>query len=102
MKFLKARDLTSLGPFCYLRRKSNVGGYVSAPSAGELYTSCMQTAGDLVEGINTIPTTISTEAAELRAQINRQSAQAVLALVQSAVTIHAASKTAKTVNGRKR
>jgi hypothetical protein len=69
---------------------------MSAPTANELYVSCMENAGDLCASISMhskldVPI-------DVRAAANRQNAQAVLALVQSAVTIHAASKTAR--NGR--
>jgi hypothetical protein len=73
---------------------------VSAPTANMVYGSCMEAAGDLLEGIkaHNRDTTFSPEQ---RAQAVRNNAQAVLNLVQTAVTIHAASKSA-TRNGRTR
>jgi len=56
----------------------------------------MQNAGDLAESI-TMHSKIDAPI-DVRAAANRHNAQAVLALVQAAVTIHAASKTAR--NGR--
>lgn len=67
---------------------------MAAPSANELYFSCMQAAGDLVARIGAAPPANFDE--ESLATTNRANAQAVLALVQSAVTIHAAARTAKT------
>lgn len=71
---------------------------MAAPTATQLYSACMQSAGDLVESINLVSK--SDIPMEERAQANRANAQAALALIQSAVTIHAASKTA--ANGRNR
>lgn len=69
-----------------------------APTANQLYSSLMQTAGDLVQAIGSQQ--MSNVPVGERAQANRANAQAALALIQSAVTIHAASKSAG--NGRKR
>jgi hypothetical protein len=67
---------------------------MAAPSAGDLYSACMQSAGDLVESIQN--DSRSSLPADVRAAANKQNAQAALALIQGAVTIHAASKTAST------
>lgn len=71
---------------------------MSAPTATEIYSSCMEVAGDLVAAIRTDSRADMPVA--IRATANRQNAQAALALVQTAVTIHAASKVAG--NGRVR
>lgn len=59
----------------------------------------MEAAGDLVENIKSHSRDGSFTPTE-RAEATKHNAQAVLSLVQTAVTIHAASKQAK--NGRSR
>jgi hypothetical protein len=73
---------------------------VSAPTANQVYSSCMEAAGDLLENIkahnrdgNFTP--------EQRATAVRNNSDAVLKLVQTAVTIHAASKGASGATRRK-
>lgn len=62
---------------------------MSAPTANQLYSVCMEAAGDLIAAIQT--DTRSVANAETRASANRMNAQAALACIQSAVTIHAAA-----------
>lgn len=66
---------------------------MSAPSANQLYSSCMEAAGDLIQAIHL--GSRSEIDLETRAAANRMNAQAALACIQSAVTIHAAANSTK-------
>lgn len=70
---------------------------MAAPTANQVYGSCMEAAGDLLENIKA-HNRDSNFTPEQRAQAVRNNAQAVLNLVQTAVTIHAASKSATNVS----
>lgn len=65
---------------------------MSAPTANQVYSSCMEAAGDLLEGIKAHSRDASFTP-DQRALAIRNSSDAVLKLVQTAVTIHAAAKT---------
>lgn len=71
---------------------------MSAPTANQVYASAMETAGDLIESIKA-HNRDQAFTPEQRAQATRNNAQAVLSLVQTAVTLHAASKTASQSRG---
>lgn len=73
---------------------------MAAPSALEVYGSCMETAGDLLEGIKAHNRDASFTP-EQRATAIRNNSDAVLKLIQTAVTIHAASKTAGSPRGKR-
>jgi hypothetical protein len=66
---------------------------VSAPTANQVYSSCMEAAGDLLENIKA-HNRDGTFTPEQRASAIRNNSDAILKLVQTAVTIHAASKSA--------
>jgi len=73
---------------------------MSAPTASHVYSSCMEAAGDLLENIKS-HNRDGNFTPEQRATAVRQNAQAVLSLIQSAVTIHAASKSVERGNVRR-
>jgi hypothetical protein len=65
---------------------------VSAPTANAVYASCMEAAGDLLENIKS-HNRDGNFTPEQRATAVRSNSDAVLKLVQTAVTLHAAAKT---------
>jgi hypothetical protein len=73
---------------------------MSAPTAAQVYSSCMEAAGDLLENIKS-HNRDGSFSPEQRSTAVRQNAQAVLSLIQSAVTIHAASKNVVGERGRR-
>lgn len=73
---------------------------MSAPTANQVYSSCMEAAGDLLENIKA-HNRDGSFTPEQRASAIRNNSDAILKLVQTAVTIHAAAKGASGV-ARKR